>query len=106
MYIDEIDRDFCREMTELGLSKELNKIKNNYMKIYDEYYSDNSTRDSAFLKDLVDSLNGISAVLEVYVEHKGIHPNYALEKLKISKSYIDSAIRYYENKLDMEKQDV
>ena len=74
MYISEIDRDFCREMTKSGLSRELDKIKNNYMKIYDEYYSDNSTRDSAFLKDLVDSLKGISAVLEVYVEHKGIHP--------------------------------
>lgn len=102
MYIDKIDRDFCREMTELGLSRELEKIKNNYMKIYDEYYSDNSTRDSAFLKDLVDSLKGISAVLEVYVEHDGIYPDYALEKLENSKSYINAAIGYYESKIDKE----
>ena len=103
MYISEMDREFCREMTESGLSRELDKIKNNYMKIYDEYYSDNSTRDSAFLKDLVDSLNGISAVLEVYVEHKGIHPDYALEKLENSKSYIDAAIRFYESKSERGK---
>ena len=86
-----------RELTKSSLSKELNKILNHYMRIYDEYYSTGS-RDSAFLKDLVDSLIGISAVLEVYVEHKGIHPNYAIEKLKNSKSYIDATIRYFESK--------
>lgn len=85
------------KFTQMGLSKELTKIENNYMKIYDEYYETGS-RDSVFLKDLVDSLIGISAVLEVYVEHKGIHPNYALEKLKYSRSYINSAIDYFENK--------
>ena len=55
------------------------------MKVYDEYHSGNGSRDSAFLKDLVESLLGISAVLEVYVEHNGIHPDYALEKLNFSK---------------------
>lgn len=94
----EIDRDFCRKMTEYSLDKELNKIKYYYMKVYDEYYSDNGNRDSAFLKDLVDSIIGISAILEVYVEHNGIHSDYALEKLESSKSYINAAISYYENK--------
>lgn len=86
-----------RDITKLSLQRELNKILNYYMVIYDEYYSTRS-RDSAFLKDLVDSLIGISAVLEVYVEHKEIHPNYALEKLNFSKSFIDACIRYYEGK--------
>lgn len=67
------------------------------MCVWDEYY-ETSSRDSAFLKDLVDSLIGISSVLEVYVRDKYIHPDYALEKLKSSKSYIDAAIRYYEIK--------
>ena len=87
----------ARMLTKNSLEIELNKILNNYMKVYDEYYSTHS-RDSAFLKDLVDSLIGISAVLEVYVEHKGIYPDYALEKLNNSKSYIDAAIRYFESK--------
>ena len=65
--------------------------------IYDEYYS-KCTRDSAFLKDLVDSLQGISAVLEVYVSNEYIHPSYALEKLKYSQRIIDSTIKYFENK--------
>ena len=86
-----------RSMTKSKLINECYKIINNYMKIYDEYYETGS-RDSAFLKDLVDSLIGISAVLEVYVEHKGIHPDYALEKLNNSKSYIDSCIKYFESK--------
>ncbi|HIS62326.1 MAG TPA: hypothetical protein IAC14_08815 [Candidatus Scybalomonas excrementigallinarum] len=90
-----------REMTKTSLQRELNKILNYYMNVYDEYYETGS-RDSAFLKDLVDALIGISAVLEVYVEHKGIHPNYALEKLKFSKSFIDSCIRYYESKGEKE----
>lgn len=86
-----------REFTKSGLSKELNKILNYYMRIYDEYYSTGS-RDSAFLKDLVNSLIGISAVLEVYVEDNGIHPDYAIEKLKSSSSYINATIRYFESK--------
>lgn len=94
-----------RSMTKSKLMNECYKIINNYMKIYDEYYETGS-RDSAFLKDLVDSLIGISAVLEVYVEHKGIHPDYALEKLNNSKSYIDSCIKYFESKEEkLEKSD-
>lgn len=89
----------ARAMTEESLLRELVKIETNYMKIYDEYYSTGS-RDSAFLKDLVDSLMGISAVLEVYVEHKGIHPNYAIEKLNNSQSYIKATIKYFESKVN------
>lgn len=97
----DIDRSFCRQQTQNSLNRELNKIEHYYMQIYDEYYSTGS-RDSAFLKDLVDSLQGISAVLEVYVEHKGIHPNYAIEKLNNSRSYINSCINYFENKENKE----
>ena len=92
-----------REMTERGLSEELYKILTNYMIVYDEYYETGS-RDSAFLKDLVDSLLGISAVLEVYVRDKQIHPSYALEKLNNSKNTIEYTIKYYEKKLEEEQK--
>ena len=88
-----------RKMTENSLRIELDKILNNYMKVYDEYYQTGS-RDSAFLKDLVDSLLGISAVLEVYTEHKNIHSDYAKEKLNNSMSYIKAAISYFERRGD------
>lgn len=94
-----MNKDIYRMMTMNTLEKELNKILINYMKVYDEYYETNS-RDSAFLKDLVDSLQGISAVLEVYTRDNKIHPGYALEKLKWSKSYIESAINFYEERLN------
>ena len=94
-----MNREKSRNITEQHLRNELMKLVNNYMSIYDEYYETGS-RDSAFLKDLVDSIIGISAVLEVYVEQKGIHPGYALEKLNFSKSYIESTIRYFERKLE------
>ncbi len=97
MFGSNIDKEFCRQQTQSSLNRELNKIEHYYMKIYDEYYSTGS-RDSAFLKNLVDSLIGISAVLEVYVEHKGIHPSYAIEKLNNSLSYIKSVINYFESK--------
>lgn len=92
----------ARDLTEKTLINETQMIVKNYMKIYDEYYSTKS-RDSAFLKDLVDSLLGISAVLEVYVEYKEIHPDYAIEKLEFSKSYIESTLRYFKNKLKEDK---
>lgn len=91
------EKEYCKQMTAMSLDRDLNKIFKYYMAIYDEYYSTGS-RDSAFLKDLVDSIKGISACLEVYVEHKGINPGYALEKLKWSKGHIDSCISYFESK--------
>lgn len=103
--MEESEREFCRRMTQESLDTELNKISRYYMSVYDEYYSDNGSRDSAFLKDLVDALQGISAVLEVYVEHKGIHPDYALSKLNNSRSYIDVAIEYYKSKIISEESE-
>ena len=83
--------------TFIMLKSEINKILFNYMEIYDEYYA-NGSRDSAHLKDLVDSLLGISAVLEVYVRDKSIHSDYAVEKLNSSKRYRESCIKYFENR--------
>lgn len=88
-----------RDLTKNSLQIELNKILNNYMMIWDEYYETGS-RDSAFLKDLTDSLMGISAVLEVYTRDGKIHPNYAIEKLKNSMSYINANIKYFEKKAE------
>ena len=95
----EEEKSYCRQMTANSLINELNKLANNYMAVYDEYYSTRS-RDSAFLKDLVDGIKGIAACLEVYVEHKGINPGYALEKLNWSKSHIEACISYFESKED------
>lgn len=93
-----------RTMTEQGLVGELNNIRDCYMKVWDEYYETGS-RESAFLKDLVDALMGISAVLEVYTRDGRIYPDYALEKLNNSKSYIESNIAFFEKKLkELEKQ--
>lgn len=92
-----MNKEFAREMTRANLNNELNNILNNYMSIYDEYYETHS-RDSAFLKDLVDSLLGISAVLEVYNRDKHIHSDYAIEKLQFSESFIKSAIEFYKAK--------
>lgn len=94
----ENNMDF-RKLTKNSLQQELRKILNNYMIIWDEYYETGS-RDSAFLKDLTDSLMGISAVLEVYAEYGEIHPNYAIEKLENSKSYINATINYFERKIE------
>lgn len=96
-----MDHNYCREMTKRSLQRELDKILKYYMAVYDEYYSTGS-RDSALLKDLVDGIQGISAVLEVYVEHNGINSNYALEKLKFTDSYIKATIRYFEDKGEKE----
>lgn len=90
----------CRELTSNSLKNELIKIHNNYMKVFDEYYKTGS-RDSAFLKDLVDSLIGISAVLEVYCD-RNLYPSYAIEKLNSSMSYIKSCLNYYNKKLEQE----
>lgn len=96
--MEEID---FRALTASALASELNKILNNYMKIYDEYYSIRS-RDSAFLKDLVDGIQGISAVLEVYTENSHINSDYAIEKLNYTKSLVNTTIAYFERKRELE----
>jgi len=93
-----------REMTENNLRRELNTFVDSYMKIYDEYYK-TSSRDSAFLKDLADAVLGISAVLEVYARDGKIYPDYVLEKLSNSKSYIDYCIKYYESKMEKDTEE-
>lgn len=87
-----------REYTRISLSNELFKLENNYMKLYDKYHSEETDSDCAFIHDLVDSIKGISAILEVYTRDNKIHPNYALEKLKYSKSIVDSCYGYFKRK--------
>lgn len=84
-----------RQLTEDGITRELMQLKDNYMKVWDEYYETGS-RHSAFLKDLADSLIGICAVFEVYTRDKSIYPDYAISKLENAKSYIDENIRFFE----------
>lgn len=86
------------EMTRCSIGKECAKFINNYMEIYRHYYSEKSNRDDAFLKDLADAFIGISAVLEVYARNFEIHPDYVLQKLNNSKSYINTTIDYFKNK--------
>lgn len=90
--------DDFRSLTEKSISECLLSIKNNYMKIYDHYYSNKRTKDDAFFKDLVDCIDYLNAILSVYTENYKIHPAYAIEKLTVIKSYIDISIRYFEQK--------
>lgn len=94
-----LTKEEVRELTQKELQNELDIIRDSYMKIYDEYYETYS-RDSAFLKDLVDAIKGISAVIEVYTRDGKIHPDYALEKLRFSKYLISTTEDYYKSKLE------
>lgn len=87
-----------RNMTAHALHLELRNIYENYMTIYDMYYNDSNNRDTVFIKELIDSIAGISAVLDVYSRERVIHPDYVLEKLKRSKNIIETTINYFERK--------
>jgi hypothetical protein len=87
-----------RDIAKKAFTIELNKIKNNYMKIYDEYYSEFSKADTSYLFDSVNAIKEISNILDVYVRDGGIYSAYALEKLNNLKSIINSVIDYYEIK--------
>lgn len=87
-----------REVTERELRKELEYVAEGYMNVYDEYEKTMS-RDSAFLKDATDAILGISSCLYVYNRDKKISPKYAVEKLKMSKMLIESALNYYKGLL-------
>ena len=63
-----------RNITAQSLQFELRNIYENYMTIYDMYYNDSNNRDTVFIKELIDSIVSISAVLEVYSRDRIIHP--------------------------------
>lgn len=87
-----------KTMTLNKLERAFEEIKIAYSNIYDRYHSNEGTRDDAWLHDLVDSIQGIDSVLYVYDRDGEINSGYALEKLKYSKSIIDSTIKYFEEK--------
>lgn len=88
--------------TYISMQNDFHNLIENYLEVIKEYHETGS-RDSAFLKDAVDSILGIQAVLEVYVEDKEIHPEYAIEKLSFTKNYIEGAIDYYKSVLEQRK---
>lgn len=88
--------------TYISMQNDFNTLIINYIKILKEYHETGS-RDSAFLKDAVDSILGIQAALEVYARDKKIQPEYAIEKLSFTKRYIEGAIDYYESVLEQRK---
>lgn len=96
--------ELCRKMTEENITREMRNLVENYMKVYDEYYSTGS-RHSAFIKDLVDTIVGISAVLEVYTRDKKIDPDYAVSHLLSSKSYIDAAIEFFKSQMEIQSEE-
>lgn len=95
MYFSEEE---LKQMTLNKLRNAFDEIEMAYSNIYDKYHSSEGTRDDCFLHDLVDSIQGINSVLYVYDRDGEINSGYALEKLKYSKSIIDSTIKYFESK--------
>ena len=95
-------KEKLKNITMSSLDKALHNIYYCYEKIYDMYHSENADRDVAFIHDLVDAIQGIEAVLEVYTRDNYIHPGYACEKLKYSYNNIKYIYEYFENKLNKE----
>ena len=91
-----------KELTMTSLTRSLTNIYRCYSIIYDVYHSENCDRDTVFIHDLVDAIQGIEAVLEVYTRNTYIHPGYACEKLKYSYNNIKYIYEYFENKLNKE----
>ena len=93
-----------KAFTMSSLNKSLDTIYACYSKIYDLYHSNEDVdRDVYFIHDLVNSIKGIEAVLEVYTRDNYIHPGYALEKLKNGRSYFDCIIEFYESELSKDE---
>lgn len=89
-----------------SLNASLDNIYTCYSKIYDLYHSDCDVyRDVYFIHDLVDSIKGIEAILEVYTRDNYIHPSYACEKLRHSYNNIKYIYEYFESKLKKENED-
>ena len=87
-----------KELTMISLKRSLSEIESCYSIIYDRASSENNTRDDLFMKELVDVLPPIEALVYTYARYGEIHPNYVLEKLTLAKSMIDTQIDYWERR--------
>ena len=90
----------ARHLTYLSLKNDLINFLDNYMIIYDRFYDKetgkNEREEMYRIKELADGLIGIFAIFDVYAKDKYIHPDYALEKINKTKSYVDSFKTYYD----------
>lgn len=91
-----------KELTMESLNRSLVNIYRCYSIIYDMCHEKDADRDTVFIKEAVDAIRGIEAVLEVYTRDKYIHPGYACEKLLWSYNNIKYIHNYFENKLNKE----
>jgi hypothetical protein len=87
-----------KELTMTSLKRSLSEIEASYSIIYDRAYSEKKTRDDVFMKELVDVLLPIEALVYVYARDGEIHPDYALEKLTLAKNMIATQISYWERR--------
>lgn len=87
-----------KELTMTALRRSLYKIEDCYSIIYDRASSENNTRDDLFMKELVDVLLPIEALVYTYARYGEIHPNYVLEKLTLAKNIIATQIDYWERR--------
>jgi len=88
-----------KELTMNTLNRSLDEIAYSYSIIYDRAYSEKKTRDDVFMKELVDVLLPIEALVYVYARDGEIHPAYALEKLTLAKNMIATQVSYWERRL-------
>ena len=90
-----------------SLERSLNKIYEGYSKIYDLYHDEENEpeRDVYFIHDMVDAIQGIEAVLEVYTRDNHINPGYACEKLNYSINLLQYIKKYFEEKGDKNDRD-
>lgn len=60
-------------------------------------------RDMIFLNDLGVVQSSMDALLSVFYRNKHIDPGYALEKLMVTRSVINTCIKYFEGRIKEEK---
>ena len=74
------------------------KLVHNWYKVKKMEVEQTDNRDATFIKELVYAIEYSSILIQVLAEQGQIHPNYAVEKLKVAKSYIDAAMDYFKGK--------
>lgn len=97
------DKEYFKALSVESLDKALNSIRHSFDVLYDKYHGDNNTSDDIFMYELIDTIRGIEIATYVYVRDGEIHPGYVLEKLTMSLSQLQCNMRYWESKLESEK---
>lgn len=93
------DKDSILVNQVLHFTSSTEEISNAYLKLASKRINDELSRDEYMLYDMMDMFIPLQSIAHEIKKLDGdFYPDYLIEKLSKVKSYVDTTLKYFENK--------